>query len=125
MRGDDYAGHVRRLVDACHFEAMFVDDGFQFPDALPFAEHTALVGCPVRRILRIEAFAEAAAGGAGWPPFTTCRARFRQAIAEALAEGAVALKTIAAYRCGLDIAPPSLDDAPPRTTPGGSPEPTA
>ena len=88
---------------------MFVDDGFRPPGAMSLDEHAALVGCPVRRIVRIETEAEAAS--AGWPPFAECRARFQQAIADAVADGAIGLKTIAAYRCGLDLPTPSLDAA--------------
>jgi uncharacterized protein len=94
------------LIEACRFEAMLVDDGFQFPGALSLEDHAARVGCPVHRIVRIETFAEAAADG--WPPFPECREHFQQAITDAFVVGAVALKTIAAYRCGLDLPAPSL-----------------
>jgi uncharacterized protein len=104
-RRSDFAGHVERLLGNCRLEAMFVDDGFRPAGAISLAEHASLVGCPVRRIVRIETEAEAAS--AGGPPLAECRARFQQAIADALAEGAIGLKTIAAYRCGLDLPTPS------------------
>lgn len=104
-RRADFPGHVERLLDACRLEAMFVDDGFQPPGTLPLDEHAALVRCPVRRIVRIETEAEAAA--AGGPPLAECRARLRETIAAAHAAGAIGLKTIAAYRCGLDLPMPS------------------
>jgi hypothetical protein len=110
-RRRDLAGHARRILDECRLAAMFVDDGFHFDGALTLAEHAALVGCPVRRIVRIEAVAEEEAGGAGWPPFAECRDRFQGAIAAALAAGAVGLKTIAAYRGGLDLPSPSRAEA--------------
>jgi hypothetical protein len=108
-RRDDFAGHTTRLLDACHLTAMFVDDGFRTKGALPLTEHAAVVGCPVRRIVRVESEAETAA--AGWPPLAECRAHLQQAIADAVGAGAVGLKTIAAYRCGLDLPAPSLDAA--------------
>jgi uncharacterized protein len=108
-RRSDFAGYVERLLGHCHLEAMFVDDGFRPAGAISLAEHASLVGCPVRRIVRIETEAEAASSGG--PPLAECRARFQQAIADALTEGAVGLKTIAAYRCGLDLPTPSRDAA--------------
>ena len=108
-RRADFAGYVARLMGECHLDAMFVDDGFRPAGVLSLDEHTALVGCSVRRVVRVEAEAEAAS--AGWPPFPQCRARYREAIADALAAGAVGLKTIAAYRCGLDLPPPAVDAA--------------
>jgi uncharacterized protein len=102
----DAPADARGLLDGCRFDAMLVDDGYRFPGAMTIAEHAAMVGCPVGRILRIEAVAEDAA--AGWPAWTGVRDRFRDAVATGLAEGAAALKTIAAYRCGLDL--PAPDD---------------
>jgi predicted TIM-barrel fold metal-dependent hydrolase len=97
---------TRDLLDRCHFEAMLVDDGYQFPGAMTIAEHAATVGCPVGRVQRIETVAEGAA--AGWPTWTRVRERFRESVTAGLAAGAAALKTIAAYRSGLDV--PAPDD---------------
>jgi hypothetical protein len=97
---------ARGLLDGCRFDAMLVDDGYRFPGAMTMTEHAATVGCSVGRILRIEAVAEDAA--AGWPAWSAVRDRFRDAVATGLAEGVAALKTIAAYRCGLDL--PAPDD---------------
>jgi hypothetical protein len=106
---DGPARFVRRLVEACGLEAMLVDDGFRYPGALSLDDHAALVGCPVRRIVRIETTAEDAA--AGWPAFDEMRARFSGAVTDAVERGAVSLKTIAAYRCGLDLPTPDPTDA--------------
>jgi hypothetical protein len=46
----------------------------------------------------------------GWPGFASYRERFR-AVEEAVAAGAPALKTIAAYRCGLDLPGPDVHAA--------------
>ena len=97
------------LLDGCRFEAMLVDDGYRFPGAMTIAEHAATVGCPVDRILRIESVAEDAA--ADWPPWSGVRERFREAVTGGLSAGAAALKTIAAYRCGLDLPPPDSQAA--------------
>ena len=105
----DYAGHVGRLLGACRLEAMFVDDGFRPAGALPLAEHASLVGCSVRRIVRVETEAEAAS--AGGPSLDECRSRLQRRVADAIAAGAVAVKTIAAYRGGLDFPMPSVERA--------------
>jgi hypothetical protein len=109
LRAGDLAGHTARLLAECRLDAMFVDDGFRPAGALSLDEHAALVGCPVRRIVRIEAEAEAAS--TGWPPFGECRDRLGRAIADAVVAGAVGLKTIAAYRSGLDLPSPSVAEA--------------
>jgi predicted TIM-barrel fold metal-dependent hydrolase len=105
-RNADFVSYARRLLDACRLSAVFVDDGYTFPGALSLAEHTDLIGHPVRRIVRIEAEVEAASQGG--PSFTRTRERFRDAIASAMLDGAVALKTIAAYRCGLNLPEPDV-----------------
>ena len=97
------------LFAGCHFEAMLVDDGYQFPGAMTIAEHAASVGCPVERILRIETVAEDAA--ADWPSWRGVRERFRESLTMGLSAGAAALKTIAAYRSGLDLPPPDNREA--------------
>jgi hypothetical protein len=104
-RRDDFGAHVARLLAPCHLEEMFVDDGFRPAGVIALAEQAALAGCPVRRIVRIETEAEAAA--ADGPPLAECRARLQQAVAAAVGDGAIALKTIAAYRGGLDLPMPS------------------
>jgi predicted TIM-barrel fold metal-dependent hydrolase len=103
---EDYAA---RLLAACRFDEMFVDDGFRSAGTMSLDEHTASVPCTVRRVVRIETEVESA--GAAWPPFQECRSAFQEAISAARAAGAVGLKTIAAYRCGLDLPAPSLDAA--------------
>ncbi len=111
-RAADYGAYVRGLLDGCRLAAMFVDDGFRFAGALTLDQHAAIVGRPVRRVVRIETEAEVAAVAGAWVPFEECRERFERTISDAVAEGgAVALKTIAAYRCGLDLPPPDAGAA--------------
>jgi hypothetical protein len=100
---------ARRLLAACRLETVLVDDGFPVPDALDLGTQAELSGCPVRRVVRIETEAEAAAEG--WPAFTDARERFRAAVSGALEAGAAALKTVAAYRCGLDLPRPDAEEA--------------
>jgi uncharacterized protein len=104
-----FEAHARRLLSASRFQAILVDDGFPVRRALSLDAQADLAGCPVRRVVRIESIAEAAgSGGAG---FGQMRDEFRARLSEALDAGAVALKTIAAYRCGLDLPPADVGEA--------------
>lgn len=94
------------LARACGIGLMLVDDGFRFPGALSLDEHVRAVGCPVRRVLRIETLVEDCTDG--WPAFNDVRDRVRAAVTR---DDAVALKTIAAYRCGLDLPAPDEGEA--------------
>ena len=104
-----FEAHARRLFAACRLSAVFVDDGFPVAAGLDLAAHAHLAGCPVRRLVRIETAVEEAAGG--WPAFDRVRDAFRGGLAAALDDGAVGLKTIAAYRCGLDLPRPAGKEA--------------
>jgi uncharacterized protein len=99
--------YTRRLLRECRLAAMLVDDGFTFPGALSLAQHAEYADCDVHRIARIESLAEAAASGGS--TFADVCTGFRRAVDDSLERGAVALKTIAAYRCGLDL--PERDES--------------
>lgn len=96
-----FEAYARRLLGRCRFEAMLLDDGYSIEGALTFDEQADLAGCPVLRVIRIEAEAERAA--AGFPAWDETVERFRTAIEAGLRDRAVGLKTIAAYRSGLDL----------------------
>jgi hypothetical protein len=104
-----FAEHARRLFTACNLEGVLVDDGFPVAGALDLESHAELAGCPVRRVVRIETTVEAAAQG--WPRFEKVRDAFRESLTASLEAGAVGLKTIAAYRCGLDLPRPEGQEA--------------
>ena len=97
---DDYA---RSLLRATNTERLLIDDGFP-PAAVgtTAAELGALAGCEARPIMRIERVAEEVGPGS--------LTALADTVAAARANGVVALKTIAAYRGGLD-----LDALPPAT----------
>ena len=74
-----------------------VDEGFPSPDiGTTPSELADLAGCEARPVMRVESIAERV----GAPPGLD---RLREAIAGARGRGYVALKTIAAYRGGLDL----------------------
>jgi len=92
----------RRLLSAASLEALLVDSGLGGPGLLTLDELSRLSGARVYEVVRLEALAEElAAGGTG-------AGEFAEAFAAELrrrAAGAVALKSIIAYRHGLDFDP--------------------
>ena len=99
-----FEGTASLCFNAAHLEAVFLDDGFLFDKTLPLAGHERFV--PVRRILRIEHLAEELIPSSA--DFSAFTERFLAEIDPPPGE-VVALKSIAAYRSGLDIAPTPAD----------------
>ena len=101
---------LRRCVEAGNVAVLVVDDGYTGGDeALSLDEMAAASGRPVPRVLRLEALV-------GELVRThDALARFEAALLHALdgarGEGIVALKSIAAYRCGLDFVQPAREEA--------------
>ncbi len=85
-------------ISAAKLEAIFLDDGFLPDEILPLEWHEQFV--PVQRILRLEYLAENLMSDV--EDFSTFLERFRTEIDPPPA-GVVALKSIVAYRTGLDI----------------------
>jgi hypothetical protein len=102
----DPAEYASSLLRATGTELLLVDEGFPPVDVgTSWEELGDLAGCEARPVMRIEQVAE------------TVGARSLDALAHAIAQarrnGYVALKTIAAYRGGLDLdalPPPSRGD---------------
>jgi uncharacterized protein len=92
----DPGEYASTLLRATETEMLLVDDGFPAADVgTGWEELGELAGCPARPVLRIERVAEEAGDDA----IDAVRAE----VASARARGYVALKTIAAYRGGLDL----------------------
>jgi uncharacterized protein len=90
---DDYAASLLR---ATRTELLLVDEGFPPVDlGTSWRELGELAGCPARPVMRIETVAETVG--------IEATEELRAAIAGARANGYVALKTIVAYRGGLDL----------------------
>jgi uncharacterized protein len=95
-----------RCMQASNLAAVYLDDGFLPDTILPLQWHRQFV--PVRRILRLEHLAETLLETeAGFDAFLE---KFRRQI-DGASDEVVALKSIAAYRSGLDISPASLEQA--------------
>jgi len=98
----------RRLLRAARVEAWLVDTGYQASQIVTPDQLAAASGAQAHVIVRLEAVAEQVArAGAGAAEFT---ALFAAALAAAV-KNAVGLKSIAAYRFGLDFDPGRPDAA--------------
>ncbi|HEX5192159.1 MAG TPA: amidohydrolase family protein [Solirubrobacteraceae bacterium] len=87
-RRSDPGEYASRLLRGSGATSILIDTGFPQPeDALTVAQMGALAGCPAHRVLRIESLSDSELSGR---------------IAGARGDGFVALKTIVAYRGGLD-----------------------
>jgi uncharacterized protein len=104
-----------RLLRAAGAEAWLVDSGYQADQVQTPAELARASGRPAHEIVRLEAVAERVArdgtGAAGYA------ASFTEALGAAT-RGAVGLKSIAAYRYGLDFDPARPDAADVRAAAG-------
>jgi uncharacterized protein len=84
--------YAAALLRATNTEILLVDDGYPPPgEGTSWSELRELAGCDARPVLRIERVAEELGGGA-----------VRDEVASARANGYAGLKTIAAYRTGLE-----------------------
>ncbi|HEY0487587.1 MAG TPA: amidohydrolase family protein [Mycobacteriales bacterium] len=93
---------ARRLLRTSGVDAFCVDTGFRGGELTTPAELAALAGGTAHEVVRLETVAESLADG---DPGDFA-ARFREALVTAVARtGAVAVKSVAAYRCGLELLP--------------------
>jgi hypothetical protein len=89
----DPAEYAAALLRATNTELLLVDDGFPPPgEGTSWRELGELAGCEARPVLRIERVAEELGADA-----------VREAVGSARANGFAGLKTIAAYRGGLEL----------------------
>jgi predicted TIM-barrel fold metal-dependent hydrolase len=104
-RAADPRAYAGPLLAATATDWLLLDDGFPpTADALAPEAMAELAGARAARVMRIERVADEALAGS--PTLGNLRERVRTEVAGARAAGAVALKTIAAYRSGLDVGPP-------------------
>src|SRR5262249_25834944 len=101
--------YARSLFDASNFRALQVDTGFRGPDSYETAELSALVGRPVETIIRLETLMEELIAASA--TFAQVEDALRAEVRMARGRGAVGLKSIAAYRGGLHVAPRTFDEA--------------
>jgi predicted TIM-barrel fold metal-dependent hydrolase len=96
----DPAEYASSMLGACGAELLLIDDGYPPADVSSgWRDLGELAGCPARPVLRIEHVAEDGLDAV------------RAEVASAREGGYAALKTIAAYRGGLDLDVASVRDA--------------
>ena len=100
----DYADYIKRLYDDCNLTAMVADFGYPKEPAVDRAQFIEDMPVEVVPIYRIEVLiAQLLKEDIGWGEF---RQRYDDAIAHTIEhEGYRGLKSIIAYRTGLDISP--------------------
>jgi uncharacterized protein len=95
-RATDPSDYASSFLRATNTELLLVDEGFPSVDVgTSWQELGELAGCPARPVMRIESVAETVGIGA--------LDALREAVAGARSRGYAGLKTIAAYRGGLDL----------------------
>ena len=91
------------LLPAARMGRLLVDTGFRASELVPTETLASLAGAPVGVVVRLEAVAErVAVEGVAAAEFGSA---VRDAIERELTGGAIGLKSIVAYRTGLDIEP--------------------
>ncbi len=100
---------AQRCFRDARIEALLVDYGFREAENLGLAEMEAVTGCRTRPILRLETLAEALI--LEHETFDAMRDAFVAAVEGARRSGHVALKSIIAYRTGLDLVEATGEEA--------------
>jgi len=93
--------YLNRLWDDVSIGGLIIDDGFRPREMLTLGRLSQLCGRPVFRCLRIESVLEEALSQAA--SFNELAASFQKQLVAGRPPGTVALKTIAAYRGGLEL----------------------
>lgn len=101
--------YVRRLFDTGNFRALLVDTGFGGAGGYATPELSALIERPVAPILRLETRMEQLIVASA--SLAQAEEALRAEVRAARSQGIVGLKSIAAYRGGLHVAPRSAAEA--------------
>jgi len=103
VAAQDFRGYVKQLYNACGLTTMIADFGYPKP-SLDIAQFKANAPIEVFPLYRIETFSDTWLDkDISWDEF---RRRYDETIAHVLEhEGFVGLKSVIAYRTGLDVSP--------------------
>jgi hypothetical protein len=105
---DDYRAWTGRLFDDVRLEVLCVDEGGSLP-RITLEELGSIVPAKLRRVARSDNFIrDLLPETSDWPEFFS---RYQAALDEAIRDGAIAIKSVIAYRSGLDVAPVSETEA--------------
>jgi predicted TIM-barrel fold metal-dependent hydrolase len=102
--GIDPAAHANGLLKMTQTALMILDYGFAGGEAMSPAEHKATIQISQREVVRLETAAERLVGSSATVAEWT--AAVRSELRVAVSGGAVGVKTIAAYRAGLQLREP-------------------
>jgi predicted TIM-barrel fold metal-dependent hydrolase len=105
----DPEAYIRQLFEAGNFRALQIDTGYASPTSYDTGELSALIGRPIATILRLEALMEDLIAASA--TFQQVEAGIRDAVRTARERGTIGLKSIAAYRGGLHVAPRTFEEA--------------
>ena len=100
--------YARELMERSHTALMLLDTGFAGADVLTLGEQQAIVPIAQREIVRVETLAEELVDECRRPE--DWLDGVREALSEAVKQGAVAVKTIVAYRASLRLRWPDHRD---------------
>jgi len=104
-----------RLLRAARLTGLLVDTGLSSDGMTTIESLSGLAGAPAHEVVRLEALAESIVDGSDAASFAV---HVREALDGAYAGGAVAAKSIAAYRHGLDLDPARPDETAVRAAAG-------
>jgi hypothetical protein len=106
--GADYRTWTTRLFDDVRLSTLLVDEGGARP-RITLDELSQTVSARLRRVARSDNFVRDLLPDAdSWPTFFR---KYQEALEAAIADGAIAFKSVIAYRTGLDIQPVSEAEA--------------
>jgi predicted TIM-barrel fold metal-dependent hydrolase len=105
---DDYWAWTERLFKDVRIDALMVDEGGTTP-RITLDEFGTHVPARLRRVARTDNFIrDLLPEEDSWPRFFE---RYQHSLDEAIADGAIAFKSVIAYRTGLDVQPVSEEEA--------------
>lgn len=100
---------AQRMFQDANITTLLLDYGFQSSENTSYQELRTYLPCRIEPILRLETLAQDLI--VRYDAFDQMLDAYVATVENARATGHVALKSIAAYRTGLNIAPPVYDDA--------------
>jgi predicted TIM-barrel fold metal-dependent hydrolase len=104
----DYRAWTSRLFENVQLTALLVDEGGAQP-RITLEELSRTVPAKLRRVARCDNFVrDLLAETASWSTFFQ---KYQESLEAAIAEGAIAFKSVIAYRTGLDVQPVSEAEA--------------
>lgn len=104
-----YADWTRRLFEEANISILLCDYGYQGQDSYSHPELQALLPCRVEPMLRLEVLAQELI--LRHDTFEQMAEAYTDVVGRARADGHVALKSIIAYRTGLNVEPTTRDEA--------------